>query len=326
MRKLNWGVLGCAAFARSTAIPAMKLADNVELTGIASRTLSKAEAFAQELGFARAYGSYEEMLADPEIEAIYNPLPNGMHPEWTIKCAEAGKHCLVEKPFAANVGEAERVDAAAKKHGVKVMEAFMWRFHPMHRRARQLVREGAIGTVQLVRSAFTFTIARQTNVRLDAELAGGGLMDVGCYCLSAARFLLDAEPTRVYATADYDPEYQVDMLACGVLEFPNARALFDAGFTLPFRCDYEVIGSKGRIVAPNAFLPGNQATLIVEIDGKTEQEPFQGINQWMLEFEHLSRSVIEGTPLDYDTEDAVKQQRALDAIYRSTRTGQVEAV
>jgi predicted dehydrogenase len=325
-RKLKWGVLGCAAFARSTAIPAMKLAESVELVGIASRSKEKAEAFAQEFGFTRTYGSYEEMLADPEIEAVYNPLPNGMHPEWTIKAAEAGKHSLTEKPFAANVDEALQVHAAVQKQGVYVMEAFMWRFHPMHRRARQLLRDGAIGTVQLVRSAFTFTIARQTNVRLDAQLAGGGLMDVGCYCLSAARFLLDAEPVRVYATADYDPEYHVDMLACGVLEFPNARALFDAGFTLPFRCDYEVIGSRGRIIAPNAFLPGNQAELVIEIDGKKEHEPFPGINQWALEFEHLSRSVIDGTPLDYDTEDAVKQQRALDAIYRSTRSGQVETV
>jgi xylose dehydrogenase (NAD/NADP) len=326
MRKVRWGVLGCAAFAKSTAIPAMRKAEGVALTGIASRHKEKAEAFAQEFGFQKAFGSYEEMLADPEIEAVYNPLPNGLHPEWTIKAAQAGKHSLVEKPFAANVAEAREVARVANQHGVKVMEAFMWRFHPMHRRARQLIRDEAIGPVRFVRSAFTFTIARSPNVRLDPKLAGGGIMDVGCYCISEARFLFDAEPMRVYARADYDPEYHVDMLACGILEFPSGRATFDAGFALPYRCDYEVVGSKGRIVCPNAILPGENAALIIEANGRTEHETFPGVNQWSLEFEHLSRSIAEGMPLEYDTEDAIRQQEVVDAVYRSTRSGMPEAV
>lgn len=326
MRKVRWGVLGCAAFARNTAIPAMLHAANVELTGIASRSKEKADAFAIEFGFKRAYGSYEELLADPEIDAVYNPLPNGMHPEWTIKAAEAGKHSLVEKPFAATLAEAEAVSAAVQKHGVKVMEAFMWRFHPMHLRARDLIRQGAIGPVRFVRSAFTFTIQRSVNVRLDKDLAGGGLMDVGCYCVSEARFLFDAEPVRVFARADYDKEYGVDMLACGILEFPAGRATFDAGFELPFRCDYEVVGSKGRIVCPNAILPGETGRIIVEREGGTDTETFPGANQWTLEFEHLSSAILDDTPLAYDTVDAVKQQRVIDAIYRSTLTGQPETV
>lgn len=326
MRNVKWGVLGCAAFAKSTAIPAMLRAEGVELTGVASRDKAKAESFAREFGFQRAYGSYEELLADPEIEAIYNPLPNGLHPEWTIRAAEAGKHSLVEKPFAASLADAERAAEAVRKHNVKVMEGFMWRFHPMHRRARQLIAEGALGEVRFVRSAFTFTLARQPNVRLNRELAGGGLMDVGCYCLSAARFLFNAEPTNVYAVADYDTEYGVDTLAAGLLEFAHGRATFDAGFALTYRCEYEVVGDKGRIIAPGAFLPGNEPELHVEIGGKATREPFFGINQWTLEFEHLSRSIAEGTPLDYDIEDILKQQRALDAIYRSTRSGQPETL
>src|SRR3954453_836231 len=148
MRKVKWGVLGCAAFAKNTAIPAMLRAKNVELTGIASRSSKKAAAFAQEFGFARSYGSYEELLADPEIEAVYNPLPNGMHPEWTIKAARAGKHSLVEKPFAGCVADAQSVGAVVRETGVHVMEAFMWRFSPMHVRARELARTGAIGQVR----------------------------------------------------------------------------------------------------------------------------------------------------------------------------------
>lgn len=325
-RKVKWGVLGCAAFARSTAVPAMLRAEGVEVLGIASRTRAKAEAFAAEFGIPKIYGSYEELLADPEIEAIYNPLPNGLHPEWTIKVAEAGKHSLVEKPFAANAAEAEAVAKVVKARGVKVMEAFMWRFHPTHRRVRELIRQDAIGSVRFVRSAFTFTLQRGPNVRLTETLAGGGLMDVGCYCVSAARFLFDAEPTQAYARADVDPEYKVDMLASGILEFPTGRATFDCGFELPFRCDYEVVGSKGRITVPNAFLPGPDAELILEANGKTEREAFPGLNQWQLEFEHLSRSIREGTPLDYDTDDAIKQQRVLDAIQRSFHSHQVEAV
>lgn len=326
MRRVKWGVLGCAAFAKSTAIPAMVRAEGVELTAIASRSLEKAEAFASEFGFARAYGSYEELLADPEIEAVYNPLPNGMHPEWTIKAAQAGKHSLVEKPFASNVAEAEQAATVVREHGVKVMEAFMWRFHPMHLRVRELIRDGAIGPVRFVRSAFTFTIARAQNVRLDAQLAGGGLMDVGCYCVSEARFLFEDEPVRVFARADYDSEYHVDMLACGVLEFPNGRATFDAGFELPYRCDYEVVGSRGRIVCPNAILPGDAAEILIDRGGKTERESFAGINQWSLEFEHLSQCIINDTHPAYDTDDAIKQQKVLDAIYRSTRSGLSEAV
>lgn len=304
----------------------MQLAENVELTAIASRSLEKSQAFAQEFGFAKAYGSYAELLADPEIEAVYNPLPNALHAPWTIQAAEAGKHTLVEKPFATSLAEAQSVAEVVRQQNVKVMEAFMWRFHPMHRRARQLIRDGAIGPVRFVRAAFTFTIARQPNVRLDAGLAGGGIMDVGCYCLSAARFLFDAEPSRVYARADYDPEYQVDMLASGVLEFPSGRATFDTGLALPYRCEYEVVGSKGRILAPGAFLPGEGAALHIETGGQIEIETFPGVNQWTLEFAHLSRAIVENTALDYDTDDALRQQKVVDAVYRSTRSGQPETV
>lgn len=327
MRPVKWGVLGCALFAKNTAIPAMLKANGVELTGIASRSIEKAEAFAQEFGFKKAYGSYEEMLADPEIEAIYNPLPNGMHPEWAIKTAEAGKHSIVEKPFAASVQEVEEVAAVAAKHNVKIMEAFMWRFHPMHLRTRQLLREEVIGKPRFVRSAFTFMIERKQNIRLDSELSGGGIMDVGCYCISEARFLFEEEPNQVYARADIDSEYNVDMLASCILEFPSGRRCnFDAGFELPYRCDYEVVGDKGRIYCPNAILPGEGAELHIQIGSTNSVEKFPGINQWSLEFEHLSQCIVEDKAPDYGMEDAIKQQRVIDAVYRSVKSGQPETV
>ena len=322
MRNVKWGVIGCAAFARDTAIPAMLKAHGVELTAIASRDLAKAQECAQKFGFQRAYGSYEELLADPEIEAVYNPLPNGMHPEWTIKLARAGKHSLVEKPFAADADEAIAVDAVVRETGVLVMEAFMWRFHPMHLRVRELIKSGAIGTLRNVRSAFTFSIERKTNVRLSKELAGGGLMDVGCYCISEARFLFDAEPTRVYARADFDAEYGVDMLASAILEFPGGRASFDCGFELPFRCEYEVAGSEGRIVCPLAILPGEDPEIQIHTAAGISIETFPGVNHYVLEFEHFSQAVAMGTPLAYNTDDAVRQQKVIDACYRSAELGQ----
>ena len=327
MRQIKWGVLGCADFARQRAIPAMILAEGVELFGIASRSLEKAQGFAKEFGFKRAYGSYEEMLADPEIEAVYNPLPNGMHPEWALKAALAGKHSIVEKPFASNASEIEPVIAAAKEKNVKIMEAFMWRFHPMNIRARQLVREGAIGELRFFRTAFTFMLERGPNVRLDAALGGGGIMDVGCYCISQARFFFESEPTKVYCRADLDPVYKVDTLASAILEFPGGRACFDAGFDLPFRCEYEIVGSKGRILCPVSMLPPEEPFLIIEPDGGTRTfETFESVNQWTLEFEHLSKCIVDGTRPDYDLEDALKQQRTIDAVYRSIGSGSVEAV
>lgn len=326
MQKVKWGVLGCAGFARSTAIPAMLKANNVELTAIASRDKSKSDAFAHEFGFTRSYSSYEALLADDEVQAIYIPLPNGLHGEWTKKAATAGKHCLVEKPFAVSVEEAIEVAEVVRTNNVKVMEAFMWRFHPMHRRVKELIHKGVIGAVRNVRTSFTFSITRAPNVRLSSELNGGGLMDVGCYCISEARFLFDAEPTRVYARADYDREYQVDMLASGILEFPTGRASFDCGFELPFRCDYEVAGSNGRIVCPLAALPGENPEIYIHTADGVTTERFPGVNQYVLEFEHFSRSLLDNLPLDYDTEDAIKQQRVIDAVYRSTRSGVAETV
>ncbi len=302
-------------------------ADNVELFAIASRSIEKSQEFARDFHISCAYGSYDELLADPQVEAIYNPLPNGMHAEWTIKAAEAGKHSLVEKPFAVSAAQAVEVDRVVRDRGVKVMEAFMWRFHPMHRRVRELIRQGAIGPVRNVRAAFTFSITRSPNVRLSEELHGGGLMDVGCYCISEARYLFDAEPTRVYAVADYDPEYKVDMLASAILEFPTGRAAFDCGFELSFRCEYEVAGTSGRIVCPLAILPGENAEIVVHTSAGAVTETFPGVNQYVnSSFEHFSKCIAEGLPLEYDTSDAIKQQKVIDAVYRSTRSGKSEPV
>ena len=250
MSKLRWGVLGCANFARTRAIPAMLECDCVELVGAASRSLEKSESFRTEFGLSRAYGSYEELLADDSVQAIYNPLPNGLHAEWTIKAMEAGKDVLCEKPFASNAAEAQTVADAANRTGKKVMEAFMWRFHPQHLHAKKAIEDGVIGDVRLVRAAFTFAIQRKPNVRLDPELAGGSVMDVGCYPISGTRFYFGAEPVSVFARGTIDPEYKVDMSMAGLLQYPTGLALIDCGFHLPFRAQVEIAGDKGTILIP----------------------------------------------------------------------------
>jgi xylose dehydrogenase (NAD/NADP) len=322
MAKVRWGVLGCAAFARGRTIPAMLDTPSVELVGVASRSQEKAEEFRAHFNLPHAYGSYEEMLDDPQIEAVYIPLPNGLHGEWMVRAAEKGKHCLCEKPFTGSAMEAQKVEDAAARTGVKIMEAFMWRFHPQHERARQATRDGAIGAIRLIRAAFTFTIARQPNVRLDPALAGGSVMDVGCYCVSSVRYYYDDEPTTAFARGEIDPEYGVDMSMAGVLQFPTGLALVDCGFHLPFRSDIEIAGEKGTLYIPRAWLPDEEATLL--INGATEKLP--PANQYVSEFEHFSQCILNDTPPRFGVEDAVKQMKALDAVLRSMRSGQPERV
>ncbi len=322
MEKVKWGVLGCSSFARRRTIPAMLVSPSVELVGIASRAIEKARAFCDAFGVSKAYGSYDEMLADPAIEAVYIPLPNGLHGEWMIRAAACGKHSLCEKPFTSSPEEAARVAQAAREHGVLVMEAFMWRFHPQHLRARAAVDGGEIGAVRLLRGAFTFQIGTEPNVRLHSELTGGCVMDVGCYPISAARYYFGAEPVAVYARGEADPRHAVDMHACGILEFPAGRALFDCAFDLPYRTRLEITGENGIIQIPKPWLPDPEA--VITINGKEEKMP--AASQYVNEFEHFSCSVRGGSVLRYGPEDAILQMKVIDAVLRSIQSHKAEEI
>ncbi len=319
---MKWGVLGCASFARRRTIPAMLESPSVELVGVASRTLEKAETFRSEFNLARAYDSYEEMLADPVIQAVYIPLPNGLHAEWTIKAMESGKHVLCEKPFASNASEARQVAQAAKRSGIHAMEAFMWRFHSQHLRARNAVTGGGIGPLRLVRASFSFAIPRTTNVRLVPGLAGGCLLDVGCYPISAARFYFGEEPTAAYALGATGGEQGVDMQVAGVLEFSQGQALIDCSFRLPYRTHLEIVGESGMITIPKPWLPDTEASLT--INNNTETLPAE--SQYVAEFEHFSGCVIKGAEPLYGPDDAVRQMKVIDAVRRSLESGRPEQV
>lgn len=322
MSKVRWGILGCANTARKRAIPAMLEARSVDLAGIASRSPEKAESFRAMFNLPRAYGSYEEMLADPEIRAVYIPLPNGLHGEWMVHAARRGKHVLCEKPFTSNAAEAAHVAAVVSQHGVYAMEAFMWRMHPQHARAMEAIDKGAIGTVRLIRAAFTFLMPRGPNVRLIPTLAGGCVMDVGCYPVSTARHYYRCQPSRVYARGNIDPEYGVDMRASAILEFPDGLAMFDCGFDLPYRTELEIVGEKGIISFHKPWQPEPEA--VIRINGSCETLP--AANQYVHQFEYFSECVREGTPPRWGPDDAVLQMRVLDAILRSISSGRPETV
>lgn len=318
MEKVSWGVLGCSGFARRRSIPAMLQSASTNLLAVASRTLEKAETFRNEFSLAQCYGSYNELLDAPDIDAVHIPLPNALHAEWTLKALEKGKHVLCEKSFSDNVAITEQVGSMVKRTGLKFMEAFVWRMHPQHLTARRLIDQGVIGAVRLVRSSFSFTLTDRPNIRMDRELGGGAILDVGCYPISAARFYFGDEPVRVLVSGAVDSQCDVDMSAGGVLEFPAGNAVFDCSFDLPFRTDLEVVGERGRIHFPRAWQPPEQATIMVN-DEPITIEP---ANQYQLMFEHFSRCILNSEPPRYDVDDAIAQSRTVSAVLQSIRTRQ----
>lgn len=293
-------------------------APSVELVAIASRTRDKAERFRAEFNLPRAYDGYEKLLQDPQIQAVYIPLPNSMHAEWAVKAAEAGKHSLCEKPFACTAEEAKKAALAASRRGVHTAEAFMWRLHAQHGKAREIIESGAIGPIRLIRAGFSFVIARNSNFRLHPELGGGCLLDLGCYVVSAARFYFGTEPKLAYARADFDPALKVDTKICAMLEFAGGRAIMDCSFDLPQRRQLEIHGEKGAITFAQPWQPDPEAVIYVN----DRPEKFARENHYVTMFEHFSRCFSTGTPPRYASEDAVQQMRVLDAIRRSIDTGQ----
>ena len=288
--------------------------DRVEVAAVASRDLTRAQAYAREQGIERAYGSYEDLLADPEVEAVYNPLPNSLHVEWSIRALEAGKHVLCEKPMGRHPSDVERAFDVADRAGLVLTEAFMYRHNPQTARLKELVDGGAIGDLRLVRSAFSFTIADAANIRLAADLDGGALMDVGSYCVSGSR-LLAGEPERVYGRSVV--ESGVDTVFVGTLEFAgDVLAQFDCGFRLPFRHDLEAIGTEGSVFIGDPWhcrRPGIE----LRRDGGVDEIALDPVDSYRLELENLADAIRGAAPPLLGRRDALSQARTIDALYRS---------
>ena len=321
MNRLRWGVLSTANIGRVAVIPAIQSSNSGSLVAVASREATRAEAFAGAAGIPRWHGSYEALLADPDVDAVYVPLPNSMHREWTIRAAEAGKHVLCEKPLALSEAECREMGKAAEQTGVLLMEAFMYRFHPRTSEVLARVREGTLGALRSVRSTFTFRLTKAGNIRMSAELGGGALMDVGCYCVNAARTLMGGEPVEVQARANW-AETGVDKEMAGILRFADgAMAHFDCSLTQE-RCEfYEVAGTEGHFRVPAAFVPGTADASYEEHRGRNARtdHPVGGADQYRLMVEHFAESALEGTPLLYPVGEAAMNMRAIEALYRSAR-------
>lgn len=324
--KVRWGIISTAKIGTKSVIPAMQKGQYSEITAIASRNLDSAKQTAAELNIPKAYGSYEELLADPDIDAIYNPLPNQLHVPLSIQALQAGKSVLCEKPIAMTTAEAQQLADAAKQHpNLKVMEAFMYRFHPQWQRARQLVNEGKIGKLRTIHSFFSYFNDDGSNIRNIPETGGGGLMDIGCYNISTSRFIFSTEPKRVVGTVELDPRFQTDRLASAILDFGD-------GNTATFTCSTQLVpyqrvnifGTTGRIEIEIPFnAPTDHAARIWLQDsttGKTEEIDTGVYNQYTLQGDAFSQAILNNTPVPTPIEDAVANMRVIEAVFESGKT------
>lgn len=331
-RRIRWGIVSTADIGMKKVTPGIMKSPHSEVVALASRDLGRAKAGLAELGLtnARAYGTYEELFSDPEIDAIYNPLPNHLHVPVTLAAAHAGKHVLCEKPISMTAKEAEELRAAPGN--VLVTEAFMVRHHPQWHRAREIIRSGELGDVHLVRAAFLYYLDDPNNVRNLADIGGGGLLDIGCYCVISGRYLFEAEPKRVVALVDRDPSFRTDRLASVIADFGGGRQLsFVCGTQSAGRQSVEAIGTKAslEIVIPYNAPPDSETAILV---GNTfdrslyRREIIRPVDQYTEEAENFALAVLgEGKP-GYGIEDAIMQMKILDAIFRSEKSGAWENI
>ncbi|GEO12887.1 Gfo/Idh/MocA family protein [Microvirga aerophila] len=333
-KKVRWGILSPAKIARVHVIPAMKNGKLTDVVAIASRDWQRARDAAAEFGIPKVYGSYEALLADPEIDAVYNPLPNHLHAPLTIKALEAGKHVLCEKPIALNAEEAYQIETAQAKAGKLVAEAFMVRFHPQWQRAREIARSGRLGDVRAVQTFFSYHLTDPGNIRNQAEIGGGGLYDVGCYAVATARYIFGADPERVIGVFDRDPVLRTDRLASGLAEFSGGQHLaFTCATQLVPTQWVQIVGTKGRLEVQVPFNPKrDQPTRIVFDDGRdligggAETEEFPPADHYQHQGDAFSRAILEGSSLEFPMADAVMNMRVLDALFRSEKSKAWETV
>jgi xylose dehydrogenase (NAD/NADP) len=319
-RVLGWGLLGTARINRMV-IPALRVSPGNRLLAVASREPARAAAYALEWGIERVHGSYDSLLADPAVDAVYIPLPNHLHAEWTVRAARAGKHVLCEKPLALSEAEVAGIEAAARDSGVVVAEAFMYRHHPQTLRLKALVDSGAIGTVRFARGSFSFPLSRPNDVRLQPEWGGGCLWDVGCYPLSLARYVLGAEPVEVFGSAVRGAT-GVDETFAGQIVFPgDVLAQIDAGFRSPLRAEFEIAGTQGVIRVRQPWKPRQDLPLQLDRGGEAETIAVEPLDRYRLEIEDLAEAITTGRPPRVTLAESRGNVRTIVALQQSAREG-----
>ncbi len=323
MTTVQWGVLSTSNLALVKVIPAMQASQNGSVGAIASRSEATARQAAERLQIPKAYGSYEALLADPEITAIYNPLPNHLHVDWTLRALAAGKHVLCEKPISLNAAEAQRLaDAATAYPQLKVMEAFMYRFHPQWQIARDVVASGAIGELRLINTIFSYYLVDPTNIRNIPEVGGGAIMDIGCYGTSTARYIFAAEPISVSSRIEYDPQMGTDRFVSAILDFGDGVATFTCSTQMTPYQRVQIFGSTGRVEIEIPFNapPDRPCNVWITTGNETRHEQTAAVDQYTLQAEAFARAILEDTPVPTPLTDAVANMRVLDALVESART------
>ena len=324
MNKVRWGVLSTADIGISKVIPAMQKGQYIQFDAMASRDLERGKAAAARLGIPKTYGSYEELLSDTNIDAIYNPLPNNLHVPWSIKALEAGKHVLCEKPIAMTSAEAQRLADTAKQYpDLKVMEAFMYRFHPQWQQARQMVNEGKIGQLRAIQSFFSYYLDDTNNIRNIAEVGGGGMLDIGCYTVSLSRFIFGAEPERVTGIIEYDPRFNTDRLSSGIMDFGHGTSTFTCSTQLVPYQRVNIFGTTGRIEIEIPFNapPDKPCKIWYQHGDEIEEILFDICNQYTLQGDQFSLVILNDTSVPTPIEDAVANMKVIEAIIHSAKSG-----
>lgn len=330
-KKIQWGVLGVASIATRKVIPGMQKGQFCEIAAIASRDAAKAANAARELGIPKSHGSYEALLADPAIDAIYNPLPNQLHVPWSIRAADAGKHVLCEKPISRNAAETLELLRARDRTGVKIGEAFMFKTHPQWLRVRELAQGGAIGQLKSIITIFSYFNRDPHNVRHNPEWGGGGLLDIGCYPITLSRWLFNEEPSRACGAIELDPDFGTDRLASGILEFSTGQSIFACGTQTNYFQRVEALGTTGRLAVEIPFnAPNDRPTQITVADGmalyggKVRVAEVPACDQYTIQGDAFSRAILNNTEVPVPLEDALANMKVIDAIFRSAKTGRWE--
>jgi predicted dehydrogenase len=325
MKKVRWGVLSTAKIGALKVIPGLQRGAYCVVTAIASRDAATAQAAAKKLGIPKAYGSYEALLADPDVDAIYNPLPNHLHVSWSLRAIEAGKHVLCEKPIALTSGEGqELVDAARRRPELKVMEAFMYRHHPQWQQAKEIVRIGGIGQARTIQTFFSYFNDDPADIRNDAAIGGGGLLDIGCYAISLSRFVFDAEPRRVIGLVEFDPNFKIDRLASAILDFGERTSTFTCSTQLVPYQRVNIFGTQGRVEIEIPFNapPDRPCRLTHEYRGESRLIEIATCDQYTIQGDLFSKAILEDLTVPTPIDDSVANMRVIEAIVESGRSGQ----
>ncbi|MEW9672996.1 Gfo/Idh/MocA family protein [Ammoniphilus sp. 3BR4] len=317
---IKWGILGAARIAVERQFPAIHRAKNAELYAIASRNEEKARSLAHDHGIPHVYGSYEDLLQDPEIDAVYIPLPNHLHAEWTIRAAQSGKHVLCEKPAAIHPGEVQEIITACRQHGVVFMEAFAFRCHPQWQRLKEILNSGRIGEIRNVQARYSISVEDPTDIRLNPLMGGGSVYDIGSYCVNGIRFIIGEEPEEVRGLAHFAPDGVVDLAAAVSMKFPGGRiAQFDCSFESVYNQSLEITGTEGII---KIHWPFRHPSFKIQKDGKEESEIFDfQLDEYTAQVEHFGDCVLTGQTLWYGSEETAANMKVIDAVYQSMKLG-----